>query len=110
MVQSLNVPIEISENRKHLRDFSVRQDPWYGRTAHTKCGVYLLRSPLAAALPDSLFEHPAVLLCRDGFLYRALCPLQHPHLQLWPGPLTPLQRELSDDSYEAIGARRKYEY
>jgi hypothetical protein len=29
------------------------------RTAHTKCGTYLLASSLAAALPDGLFEHPA---------------------------------------------------
>jgi hypothetical protein len=26
---------------------------------HTKCGWYLLASPLAAALLDDLFEHPA---------------------------------------------------
>jgi hypothetical protein len=26
---------------------------------YTKCGPYLLTSSLAAALPDSLFEHPA---------------------------------------------------
>jgi len=26
---------------------------------HTKCGAYLLASSLAAALLDSLFEHPA---------------------------------------------------
>ena len=46
----------------------------YGRTAHTKCGMYLLASSLAAALPaerrvlarrgwagekSGLFEHPA---------------------------------------------------
>jgi hypothetical protein len=30
-----------------------------GRTAHTKCGTYLLASSLAAALLDELFEHPA---------------------------------------------------
>jgi hypothetical protein len=28
----------------------------------TKCGGYLLRSSLAAALLDSLFEHPAIIL------------------------------------------------
>jgi len=33
-----------------LRDFSVRQDPSYGRTAHTKCSLYLLGLMLAAAL------------------------------------------------------------
>ena len=30
--------------------FSVRQDPLQGRTARTKCGMYLLASSLAAAL------------------------------------------------------------
>jgi len=29
-----------------------------GRTAHTKCGLYLLASSLAAALLNSHFEHP----------------------------------------------------
>ena len=33
-----------------------------GRTAHTKCGTYLLAFSLAAALLDSLFEHPAAML------------------------------------------------
>ena len=33
------------------RGFSVRQDPFNGRTAHTKCGMYLLASSLAATLP-----------------------------------------------------------
>ena len=42
--------------------FSVRQDSFDGRTAHTKCGTYLLASSLAAALLDSLFEHPESLL------------------------------------------------
>ena len=36
---------------KRWRGFSVRQDPLHGRTAHTKCGWYLLGSSLAAALP-----------------------------------------------------------
>ena len=45
--------------RNHLRGFSVRQDLLYGRTAHTKCGLYLLAYSLAAALLDGLFEHPA---------------------------------------------------
>lgn len=36
--------------RNHLRDFSVRQDPSKGRTAHTMCGLYLLGLSLAAAL------------------------------------------------------------
>ncbi len=39
--------------------FSVRQAPLQGRTAHTKCGMYLLGPSLAAALLDDLFEHPA---------------------------------------------------
>ena len=30
-----------------------------GRTAHTKCGLYLLASLLAAALLNGLFEQPA---------------------------------------------------
>jgi hypothetical protein len=29
---------------------------------HTKCGWYLLASSLAAAVPDGLFEHPAVIV------------------------------------------------
>jgi len=40
---------------------SVRQDQLKGRTAHTKCGTYLLASSLAAALLDGLFEHPELL-------------------------------------------------
>ncbi|RPH81282.1 MAG: hypothetical protein EHM80_02850 [Nitrospiraceae bacterium] len=42
-----------------LKGFSARYNPLYGRTAHTKCGRYLLGPTLAAALLDSLFEHPA---------------------------------------------------
>jgi hypothetical protein len=34
-----------------------------GRTAHTKCGLYLLASSLAAALLNGLFEHPAEIFC-----------------------------------------------
>ena len=50
--------------RNHWRGFSVRQDPFKGRTAHTKCGTYLLASSLAAALLNGLFEHPAkVFFC-----------------------------------------------
>jgi len=45
--------------RNHWRGFSVRQDPFWRRTAHTKCGLYLLASSLAAAALDGLFEHPA---------------------------------------------------
>jgi len=47
------------EVRNAVGGFSVRQDPLQGRTAHTKCGTYLLASSLAAALLDGLFEHPA---------------------------------------------------
>jgi hypothetical protein len=50
---------EIVGGRKRWRGFSVRQDPLQGRTAHTKCGMYLLASSLAAALLHGLFEHPA---------------------------------------------------
>jgi len=59
VVQTLNVPNEILGGRKPWRGFSVRQDPLHGRTAHTKCGLYLLGPSLAAALLNSLFEHPA---------------------------------------------------
>jgi hypothetical protein len=48
--QTLNVENGSLGDRKHWRDFSVRQDPFYGRTALTKCGRGLLRSSLAAAL------------------------------------------------------------
>jgi len=59
---------------EYWRGFSVRQDLFKGRTAHTKCGLYLLGPSLAAALPaerrlvvrrgwagetSGLFEHPA---------------------------------------------------
>jgi hypothetical protein len=57
--QRLNVEEEFLGGRKHWRGFSVRQDLSYWRTAHTKCGLYLLGPSLAAALLDSLFEHPA---------------------------------------------------
>jgi hypothetical protein len=59
IVQILNGEEEPLRGRKHWRGFSVRQDPLQGRTAHTKCGMYLLGPSLAAALPDGLFEHPA---------------------------------------------------
>ena len=49
------------EVRNAVGGFSVRQDPLQGRTAHTKCGTYLLASSLAAALLDGLFEHPEVI-------------------------------------------------
>jgi hypothetical protein len=57
-----------------LEGLSVRQELCEGRTGRTKCGVYLLTSSLAAALPverrvsarrgwvgekAGLFEHPA---------------------------------------------------
>ncbi|MGH7221402.1 MAG: hypothetical protein ACREI1_13870, partial [Nitrospiraceae bacterium] len=40
---------KILGERKRWRGFSVRQDTLQGRTAHTKCGMYLLGSSLAAA-------------------------------------------------------------
>ena len=46
---------------KHWRGFSVRQDPSKGRTAHTKCGMYLLGLSLTAALLKGPFEHPLAL-------------------------------------------------
>jgi len=49
--------------RNHWRGISVRQDQFKGRTAHTKCGLYLIASSLAAALLDDLFEHPASVCC-----------------------------------------------
>ena len=74
VAQRLNVKEEFLGGRKHCRGFSARQDSYKGRTAHTKCGLYLLASSLAAALPverrvsarrgwagekAGLFEHPA---------------------------------------------------
>jgi hypothetical protein len=58
IVQNLNVEEKLLGGQKHWRGFSVRQDLFEGRTAHTKCGLYLLGSSLAAALLDGLFEHP----------------------------------------------------
>ena len=46
-------------NRKHMRGFSVCQELLKRAIGYTKCGPYLLASLLAAALLDSLFEHPA---------------------------------------------------
>jgi hypothetical protein len=63
--------------RNYWRGFSVRQDSFDGRTAHTKYGTYLLASALAAALcgtkrvsarwgwagkKSGLFEHPEAML------------------------------------------------
>ena len=59
VAQTLNVEDELLGDRKHWRGFSVHQEPLQGRTAHTKCGMYLLGPSLAAALLDGLFEHPA---------------------------------------------------
>src|SRR5713101_2230018 len=56
---TLNVEEEYLGDRKHWRGFSVRHDLSYGRTAHTKCGLYLLGPSLAAALLGGFFEHPA---------------------------------------------------
>ena len=50
VAKRLNVPNENLGGRKRWRVFSVRQDPSQGRTAHTKCRLYLLASLLAAAL------------------------------------------------------------
>ena len=50
VAQTLNVEEEFLGGRKHCRGFSVRQDPLQGRTAHTKCGLYLLGISLAADL------------------------------------------------------------
>src|SRR4029077_13676843 len=50
VAQTLNVEERLLGGPKHCRGFSVRQDPLYGRTAHTKCGLYLLGPSLAAAL------------------------------------------------------------
>ncbi len=60
-LETLNVEEEFLGGRKDWRGFSVRQEPLEGRTAHTKCGLYLLGPSLAAALLDGLFEHPAGL-------------------------------------------------
>ena len=38
--------------------FSVRQEPLRGRTAHTNCGMYLLASLLATALPGARRASP----------------------------------------------------
>jgi hypothetical protein len=53
--------------RNHWWGFSVRQDPFTRRTAHTKCGLYLLVSLLAAALLDCLFEHPEAIVASASF-------------------------------------------
>jgi len=58
--QRLNVEAKFLGDRKHSGGFSVRQDPLQRRPVHTKCGLYLLASSLAAALLNGLFEHPAV--------------------------------------------------
>jgi len=60
--QILNVEEESLGRRKHCRGVSVRQDLLQGRTTHTKCGLYLLRSSLVAASLNGLFEHPHYIL------------------------------------------------
>src|SRR6266850_6470467 len=85
IVQTLNVQKRVSRMSESLRGFSVRQDPFQGRTAHTKCGMYLLGPSLAAALPaerrvlarrgwagekSELFEHPAKSFGRLGRGYQ----------------------------------------
>jgi hypothetical protein len=53
--------------------FPFAKDPFEGRTAHTKCGLYLLDASLAAALLrecSPLVQDVSaieVLLCRNGF-------------------------------------------
>ena len=59
IAQTLNVRRRTSRISESRRGFSVRQDPFKGRTAHTKCGLYLLGPSLATALLDGLFEHLA---------------------------------------------------
>src|SRR5262245_42150305 len=50
LIEIINVPHDILGDRKRWRGFFVRQDPLQGRTAHTKCGRYLLRFRLACCL------------------------------------------------------------
>jgi len=65
--------------RTHRRGFPVRQNPVNKRTAHTKCGLHLFASSLAAALPaerrvlarrgwagekSGLSEQPAMAMAR----------------------------------------------
>lgn len=40
--------------RNHWRGCSVRQDPFKGRTAHTKCGLCLLTSCASASSPSGI--------------------------------------------------------
>ena len=58
IAQRLNVPNRFSEVGGAGGDFPFAKTHLYGRTAHTKCGTHLLASSLAAALLNSLFEHP----------------------------------------------------
>src|SRR6185295_20296408 len=50
IAQTLNGEKGFLGGRKHCRGFFVRQDPSQGRTTHTKCGLHLLGSSVAAAL------------------------------------------------------------
>ena len=57
---------EAQRTKESLSDIGVNEGAFpfakthfNGRTAHTKCGLYLLSSSLAAALLNGLFEHPA---------------------------------------------------
>src|SRR5437016_14536110 len=55
--------------RNYSRGFSVRQDSFKGRTAHTMCGTYLLASSLATAFLSILRWFPrSLLVVRDPFL------------------------------------------
>jgi hypothetical protein len=86
IVQTLNVPNEILGGRKRWRGFSARQDPLQGRTAHTKCGLYLLGPSLAAALLDELFEHLAGIF---SSLPQTRRPLNFHHATIvFPQPAT----------------------
>jgi hypothetical protein len=64
IVQTLNVGTSVPEVGSIGGVFPFAKIPKiHGRerTAHMKCGMYLLGPSLAAALPDELFEHPAGL-------------------------------------------------
>src|SRR5437868_2108673 len=99
---------ELLGGRKHWRDLSVHQDPFKGRTAHTKCGTYLLASSLAAALPGTrrvsarqgwagekagLFELPAWCVqvfqgCRPVKSQHAKRVYSQPARESWPSRVT----------------------
>ena len=51
--------VRFSEVGSSRGDFPFAKIHLQGQMAHTKCGLYFLASPLAAALLNGLFEHPA---------------------------------------------------